>query len=112
MGAGRRMAEDRGRRTGENEPAAKAGGDTEACSHEEGNTPGEPQPVAFKSRSAGGRRSGLGGNDQSFKPLPFSVLGPLRRCWSRSSIRTCTCANAFPNSRANSAMICICNRRS
>ncbi len=34
----------------------------EASSHEEGNTPGEPQPVAFKSRSSGGRWSGLAGD--------------------------------------------------
>jgi len=49
-----------GRTTDENGPAAQEGEDTEACSHEEGNTPGEPQPVAFRSRSSGGRRSGLG----------------------------------------------------
>ena len=31
-------------------PVAKESEDTEACSHEDGNTPGESQPVAFKSR--------------------------------------------------------------
>jgi hypothetical protein len=46
--------------TDEGEPAAKEGEDTEACSHEEGNTPGEPQPVDFKLRSSGSRRNGFG----------------------------------------------------
>ena len=63
------MTNDRGRTADDNGPAAKEGEDTEACLHEEGNTPGEPQspPSSREFPVVGG--AGLAGDVQRQRRL-------------------------------------------
>ncbi len=103
---GRRMTENGRRTTDDRRLTAAAGEDTEICSHKEGNTPGEPRPVAFRSRSSGGRLSGLAGKLSSHRLL----LGFATLFWRRLRylyLSAWDCASTVDLVRTTTAILCL-----